>query len=232
VYGLRRVIWKSGDWPHTLAEARALQERLRSRLVLRGGPRRVRLVVGADLAYRTDGRWAWAAVVVMSWPELAVVETATAEGAPSFPYVPGYLTFREGPLLLAAFRRLAHRPDLCLFDGHGCAHPRRFGLACHLGVLLDLPTIGCAKSLLVGEVGDPGPARGDWRPIRLDGRVVGAAVRTRAGVKPLFVSPGHRIGLRAAIRWALACSRYRVPEPVRAAEQAVNRLRGTPRSRR
>lgn len=182
-------------------------------------------MAGADLAYRADGRCAWAAVVVMAWPDGRVVETATAAGPPRFPYVPGYLTFREGPLLLAAFRRLRQRPDLCLFDGQGLAHPRRFGLACHLGLLLDLPSIGCAKSLLVGEHRDPGPTRGDWAPIRFGGSRVGAAVRTRAGVKPVFVSPGHRIGLPQAVRWVLACSHFRVPEPIRAAEQIVNRLR-------
>jgi len=217
-------------WPRTVAEARALQERLAARVRLGGGPRRVRLIAGADLAYRADGRWAWAAVVLLAWPELVVVESATAAGAPRFPYVPGYLTFREGPLLLAAFRRLRRRPDLCLFDGAGLAHPRRFGLACHMGVLLDLPSIGCAKSLLVGACRAPGPGRGAWSPIRLDGATVGAAVRTRAGVAPVFVSPGHRIGLAAAVRWVVACARYRVPEPIRAAEQLVNRLRGEARA--
>ncbi len=202
-----------------------LQERLRARLVLRGGPRRVRLVAGADLAYRADGRWAWAAVVLVSYPEGRLVATATASGPPPFPYVPGYLSFREGPLVLRAFARLPARPDLCLFDGHGLAHPRRFGLACHLGLLLDVPSVGCAKSVLVGEYTEPGPRRGDWTPLRLDGRWVGAAVRVRPRVRPLYVSPGHRIGLTSAIRWVLACSRFRVPEPIRLAEQVVNRLR-------
>lgn len=213
------------SWPRTVAEARTLQERLRPRVRLRGGPRRVRLVAGADLAYRPDGRRAWAAVVLLALPEGRVIASATATGRPRFPYVPGYLTFREGPLLLAAFGRLRRRPDLCLFDGQGLAHPRRFGLACHVGLLLGLPSVGCAKSLLVGEYREPGSARGAWQPILFEGRRVGAAVRTRAGVKPLFVSPGHRIGLAAAIRWALACSRYRVPDPIRLAEQLVNRLK-------
>lgn len=213
------------NWPRTVIQARAVQERLRARIRLAGGPRRVRLVAGADLAYRSDGRWAWAAAVLVAFPEGRVVESATAAGAPRFPYVPGYLTFREGPLLLAAFGRLRRRPDLCLFDGQGLAHPRRFGLACHLGLLLGLPSIGCAKSLLVGEYREPGPARGDWSPIRHDGTTVGAAVRTRAGVKPIFVSPGHRIDLAGAIRWAIACSRFRVPDPIRLAEQLVNRLK-------
>lgn len=212
-------------WPRTVVTARELQERLRSRVRPTGGPRRVRLVAGADLAYRPDGRWAWAAMVLVALPEGRLVESATAAGPPSFPYVPGYLSFREGPLILAAFKRLRARPDLCLFDGQGLAHPRRFGLACHLGVLLGLPSVGCAKSLLVGEYRDPGPERGDWSPLSLDGDQVGAVLRTRAGVKPIFVSPGHRIGVREAIRWVLACSRFRVPEPIRLAEHVVNRLR-------
>jgi deoxyribonuclease V len=185
----------------------------------------VRLVAGADVAYRRDGRWAWAAVVLVALPRCGVVEAGTAAGKPAFPYVPGYLALREGPLLLAAFQRLSHRPDLCLFDGHGLVHPRRFGLACHLGLLLDLPSIGCAKSWLVGDHRAPGRARGAWTPIHLDRDEVGAVVRTRAGVKPLFVSPGHRIGVRAAARWVLACSRFRMPEPIRLAEQLANHLR-------
>jgi deoxyribonuclease V len=154
-----------------------------------------------------------------------VVEVATASGRPAFPYVPGYLSFREGPLLLEAFGRLRLQPDLCLFDGQGLAHPRRFGLACHLGVLLDLPSVGCAKSLLVGEYREPGAKRGDWSPLRLDGRMVGAVLRSRDSVNAIFVSPGHRITLRGAVRWVLACSRARVPEPIRLAEQVVNRLK-------
>jgi deoxyribonuclease V len=182
-------------------------------------------VAGADLAYRADGSRAWAAVVLWSPRDGAVVETVTATGRPRFPYVPGYLSFREGPLLLRAFRRLRRRPDLVLFDGQGIAHPRGLGLASHLGVLLDLPSVGCAKSRLVGDHREPGPRRGDSTPLVLAGRGVGAVVRTRDGVKPLWVSPGHRIGIRQAVRWTLACCRTRVPEPIRLAEQVVNRLK-------
>jgi deoxyribonuclease V len=139
--------------------------------------------------------------------------------------VPGYLSFREGPLLLRAFKRLERKPDLVLFDGQGIAHPRGLGLAAHMGVLLDLPSVGCAKSRLVGEHGEPGRLRGDWTPLLLEGRQVGAVVRTREGVNPLFVSPGHRMGITQAVRWALACCRTRVPEPIRLAEQVVNRLK-------
>jgi deoxyribonuclease V len=209
----------------SVAQARTIQERLRRQVLLRGGPRDVRLVAGADLAYEPDGARAWAAVVLMSVTDGAVVETATASARPRFPYVPGYLSFREGPLLVEAFRQLSRKPDLCLFDGQGLAHPRRFGLACHLGVLLGLPSVGCAKSRLVGEHDEPGPRRGDWAPLRLDGRIVGAVLRTRDGVNPIYVSPGHRIGVSRAIRWVLALSRMRVPEPIRRAEEVVNRLR-------
>jgi deoxyribonuclease V len=184
----------------------------------------VRRIAGADIAYDRTGL-AFAGVVVMSFPEGRILETAHAVGFPHFPYVPGYLTFREGPFLLAALSRLLQQPDLCLFDGQGLAHPRRFGLACHLGVLLDMPSIGCAKSLLAGVYSEPGPERGDWSPIRLEDDEVGAAVRTRAGAKPIFVSPGHRIGTKEAAKWALTTSHHRIPEPIRLAEQLVNRLK-------
>ena len=208
-----------------IARAQALQARLRQRVRTSGGPRRVKLVAGADLAYLADGSRAWAAVVLWSPADSSVVETVTVSGRPGFPYVPGYLSFREGPLLLRAFKRLQHVPDLVLFDGQGIAHPRGLGLAAHLGVLLDLPSVGCAKSRLVGEHGEPGPRRGDWAPLLLEGRRVGAVLRTRESVKPLWISPGHRMGIPQAVRWALACCRTRVPEPIRLAEQAVNRLK-------
>jgi deoxyribonuclease V len=208
-----------------IARAQALQAQLRRRVRTSGGPRRVKLVAGADLAYLGDGSRAWAAVVLWSPADGSVVETVTVSGRPGFPYVPGYLSFREGPLLLRAFKRLQRTPDLVLFDGQGIAHPRGLGLAAHLGVLLDLPSVGCAKSRLVGEHDEPGPRRGDWAPLLLEGRRVGAVLRTRESVKPLWISPGHRMGVPQAVRWALACCRTRVPEPIRLAEQAVNRLK-------
>ena len=167
----------------------------------------------------------WAGIVVVTLPALDPVEHAWAAGRVRFPYVPGYLSFREGPLFLRAVRRLRVRPDLWLFDGQGIAHPRGFGLAAHLGVLLDGPSVGCAKSRLVGEHVEPGPRRGEWARLLLHGKPVGAVLRTRDGVRPLYVSVGHRVSLEAAIRWVLACCRYRVPEPIRLAEQLVNRLK-------
>jgi deoxyribonuclease V len=162
---------------------------------------------------------------VVRLPGLEQVAEAWGEAPVTFPYVPGYLSFREGPAFLRAARRLRVRPDLWLFDGQGIAHPRGFGLAAHLGVLLDRPSVGCAKSRLVGEHAEPGARRGEWAPLLHQGRRVGAVVRTRDGVRPLYVSVGHRISLGAAIRWVVASSLYRVPEPIRLAERLVNRLR-------
>jgi deoxyribonuclease V len=165
-------------------------------------------------------------VVVLAWPSLEIVETATARGRSPFPYVPGLLSFREGPILMRAFRRLREPPDLVILDGQGTAHMRGFGIACHLGLLLDVPSIGCAKSRLVGEHEEPGVSPGDHVPLRHEGRRVGSVVRTRRGVKPVFVSPGHRIGHAAAVRWVVrTCRGYRLPEPTRQAHLAANRLR-------
>ncbi len=182
-------------------------------------------MAGADCAFSADGRTMWAAVVVVRLPGLEPVAQAWARGPVTFPYVPGYLSFREGPVFLRAVRRLRVRPDLWLFDGQGIAHPRGFGLAAHLGVLLDAPSAGCAKSRLVGEHREPGRGRGEWAPLMFRGKQIGAVLRTRDGVRPLYVSVGHLISLRAAVRWVLASCRYRVPEPIRLAEQLVNRLK-------
>jgi deoxyribonuclease V len=204
---------------------------MRARRRSGGGPRRVRLVAGADCAFSTDGTSIYAGIVVVSLPDLRPVASAWARGRVTFPYVPGYLSFREGPTFLRAAQRLRVTPDLWLFDGQGIAHPRRFGLAAHLGVVLDAASVGCAKSRLVGEHRPPGRQRGDWAPLVLDGRRVGAVLRTREGVRPLYVSVGHRMTLAAARRWVLACSRYRVPEPIRLAEDLVNAAKARARRR-
>lgn len=212
-------------WPRTVAEAQRVQARLRRRLREGGGPRRVRLVAGTDCAFSRDGRKIFAGIVVVALPDLAPVASVSASGPVTFPYVPGYLSFREGPTVLRAAGRLRTRPDLWLFDGQGIAHPRGFGLAAHIGVLLDAPSVGCAKSRLVGSHLTPGPRRGDWMPLELDGRRVGVVLRTRDGVRPLYVSVGQRMRLSAARRWVLACCRHRVPEPIRLAEHLVNSLK-------
>ncbi len=212
-------------WPSRVSEAQQIQIALKKRLSMGDGPRAVRLVAGADCAFSPDGRTIWAGIAVVALPSLLPVATAWARARVTFPYVPGYLSFREGPVFLQAARRLRVRPDLWLFDGQGIAHPRGFGLAAHLGVLLDRPSVGCAKSRLVGEHQEPGPRSGDWVPLMFEGKRVGAVVRTRDHVRPLYVSVGHRFSLPAAIRCVLACCAYRVPEPIRLAEQLVNRIK-------
>ncbi len=210
----------------TVAEARAIQERLRERVRERDEPGAPRLVAGADVSYDRGSPVLYAAVALLDAESLETVEVAGVRAEARFPYVPGYLSFREIPPLLEAFRRLRGRPDLIVCDGHGRAHPRRFGLACHLGVLLDRPALGCAKSRLVGEHREPGPRRGAHAALREGGEVIGEVLRTRAGVKPVYVSVGHRISLAGARRAVLRLApRWRLPEPSRAAHREVNRLR-------
>ncbi|HEY8491005.1 MAG TPA: deoxyribonuclease V [Dehalococcoidia bacterium] len=216
-------------WNVSPEEAIRIQRRLASQVISRGEPEGVELVAGVDISVDRAGRGR-GAVVVLSYPELRLVERVVEEREVPFPYVPGLLSFREAPVLLPALERLRHRPDLLLVDGQGLAHPRRFGIACHLGLLLDLPAIGCGKSRLVGEYREPGPAVGDRAPLVDRGQVVGQVVRTRAGVKPVFVSPGHRIGLEEAVAWVLRCARgYRLPEPTRLADAVAGgrRVPGT-----
>ena len=178
-------------------------------------------VAGVDIGIRGDT--ARGAVVVLSWPGLEELESVVAEQPVRFPYVPGLLGFREVPCLLEAFERLKTRPDVALVDGQGLAHPRRFGVACHLGVVLDLPTVGVGKSRLVGEHREPGPRRGARVRLLHEGEVIGAVVRTRDGVKPLYVSIGHRVDLDTAVRLVLrSARRFRLPEPIRAAHLAAS----------
>ena len=213
-------------WDVTPREAAGLQSELRGLLLLEpfNGP--VRLVAGADVAFSKRDDLVFAAVVLMTWPECVTTATATAVREGAFPYVPGLLSFREGPAVLEAFGRLAADPDLVLFDGQGTAHPRRLGLAAHLGLLLDIPSIGCAKSRLCGEHEEPGKRRGSTAELTDGGEVIGAAVRTRDGVRPLYVSPGHRMDLRSAVSFTLAaCRGFRLPEPTRRAHTLVTRLK-------
>jgi deoxyribonuclease V len=215
------------DWPETPREAVALQRLLAPRVeVVDRLPRPLRRVAGVDVSYRKSGDLFHAAVVVLAFPDLTPLEEAAASDRVAFPYVPGLLSFRELPVLLDAFRQLTIVPDAILVDGQGIAHPRRFGLASHLGLWLDLPTVGCAKSRLCGEHLPPGSRRGDRVPLWLEGEEVGAVLTTRDGVKPLYVSPGHKIDVEAAVRLVLACGGgYRLPEPTRLAHLATNRLR-------
>ncbi len=206
-------------WDVSPAEAMRIQRELAARVVAQGGPSQVRYVAGADLAFVERDR-ARAAVVLLSYPELEVVAQVVEEAAVTFPYIPGLLAFREVPALAGAFARLEPSPDLVVVDGHGLSHPRRFGIACHLGLLLEVPTIGCAKSRLVGEHEPVPEEAGSTRELRDGGQVIGMVVRTRAGVSPVYVSAGHRIGLEEAVRWVLRlCRSHRLPEPTRLADQ-------------
>ncbi len=210
----------AADWPHTPQEAREIQEGLRHRVVTEDRFGSVRIVVGLDAHYAPQQGLIWGAAAAMSYPELLLLESALACAPLTFPYVPGYLSFREAPALLAALQSLSLCADLLLVDGQGLAHPRRFGLACQVGVLADLPAIGVAKSRLFGSHEEPEPARGSSTSLTFRGEVVGAVVRTRSNTRPLFVSVGHRIGLASAVRWVLRClDRYRLPEPIRAADR-------------
>jgi deoxyribonuclease V len=223
------MIPKCHPWPSTYAEAVAIQTALRRRLVRTGALSHPTLVAGADVAYSRSTDRVYAAVVLLRLPEMAIVETVTRSGRSPFPYVPGLLTFREGPVLLSAFKGLKLRPDAVIFDGQGYAHPRRMGLASHMGILLGIPSVGCAKSRLIGEHDEPGPCVGDWTPLLDQGRLIGRVVRTRTGVKPVFLSVGHLLGLAAATRLVLACLRgCRLPEPTRRAHQIVTAFRKQP----
>lgn len=218
--------------PHPLevsvAEAREWQERLRGGVVV-DRPLdilRVERVAGTDISYLRESRLALGAVVLMSFPRLEVLETATSRVEVPFPYVPGLLSFRELPALLPALEKLGEAPDVILVDGQGIAHPRGFGLASHLGILTGIPTIGCAKSRLLGKAGEPGREVGDWTPMLHEGRTVGAVLRTRAGVKPLYISVGHMVNLTSSIEMVLACLRgFRLPEPQRRAHLLAEDLK-------
>ncbi len=209
-------------WDGTPAHGKAIQEQLapQVRRMPELGP--VSRVVGADVGGFRRGP-VRAAAVVVSYPDLALVEYQVAEASVTFPYVPGLLAFREAPVVAAALEKLSVDPDLLLVDGQGLAHPRRMGIACYLGLMFDIPTIGCAKSRLIGQH-DPVPDEvGAWTELRDDGEVIGAVLRTRRRSAPLYVSIGHKVDLAAAVHWVLAtCRGYRLPQPPRLAPLAAS----------
>jgi deoxyribonuclease V len=210
------------NWNVTPAEAIALQKELAQRVIYdRPLPLdSVRLVAGVDVSVK--GGTSRAAVVVLTFPDLQPVETVTAAQPTPFPYVPGLLSFREGPALVEAFEKLRNTPDVFIFDGMGRIHPRRIGIASHMGLWLERPTIGCGKSHLIGSYIPPGNARGDYSPLTDGGELLGVVLRTRANVKPVYISPGYLIDLGSALALTLACTgRYRLPVPIRAAHKAA-----------
>ena len=207
-------------WDLSPAEARTLQQRLRAQIVTEGHLVGAQTVAGVDISTLRDR--AHAAVVVLRLSDLRPVEAVEAEVPLTFPYVPGLLAFREGPAILAALERLRIEPDVLFFDGQGLAHPRRMGIASHMGLILDRPSIGCAKSLLCGAHGPVGPEVGDRSEIHHQDEVVGAAVRTRAGCRPVYVSIGHKVDLPTAISCVLRCTAgFRLPEPTRWAHRVA-----------
>jgi deoxyribonuclease V len=213
-------------WDLPYRDAVHVQRRLSQKIRETALPRPVRTIAAADVSYTRQGREVYGAVLVFTFPDLILADQASAFDIVGFPYISGLLSFREAPVLVEAFRKIRRQPDVIIFDGQGVAHPRGVGIASHMGLMLDCPSIGCAKSRLVGTHGPLAEDRGSTAGLIHHGRVVGAVVRTRDHVKPVFVSPGHAITLPEAIRLVLACCRgYRLPEPIRQAHQAANRLR-------
>jgi deoxyribonuclease V len=211
------------DWPTDVAAARAIQERLRDTVIREDRLGCIDFVAGIDVGFEDGGRTTRAAVVVLDFPGLETRDQSISRGPTRFPYVPGYLSFRELPEVLNALGQLDIRPDLLLCDAQGLAHPRRFGLACHLGVVSGLPSIGVAKSRLIGTHAELPPRKGQWVPLRDKGEIIGAALRTRDNVSPVYVSIGHRISLPTAIDYVLRCTpRFRLPETTRRAHRLAS----------
>jgi len=209
-----------------------IQKDLRERIILKRDLSEFKTIGGADVSYLNDKNLLFGAIVVFSFSEMNIIEQTIVSDQISFPYIPGLLSFREGPVLIKAFKKLRIKPDVIIFDGQGIAHPRGIGLASHLGLWLNIPTIGCAKTSLIGEFKIPGPFKGDYEWIYIGGEKVGAVLRTRDRVKPIFISPGHRIDLYTSIHIVLKTStRFRTPEPLRKAHQ-LSRLSLTLNSKR
>ncbi|MEQ9549038.1 MAG: deoxyribonuclease V [Coleofasciculus sp. G3-WIS-01] len=214
------------SWTLSVEEATAIQNQLSREIITSDQLSEVNYVAGVDVGFEENYAISRAAVAVLSFPELQLIEQAIARRPTTFPYIPGFLSFREVPVVLDALSQIKITPDLILCDGQGIAHPRRFGLASHLGLLITVPTIGVAKSRLIGQHEELPQQKGNWQPLRHRGEVIGAVVRSRTGVKPLYVSPGHRISLPTAIDYVLRCTpKYRLPETTRWADKlASNRI--------
>lgn len=214
------------EGPPTPKEAIAIQERLKDSVILADQLPPVRCAAGVDAALDAGGKTILAAAALLQLPELAFCESSVFRMAADFPYIPGLLSFREAPAILGALERLPMPPDLILCDGQGLAHPRRFGIACHIGVLTGLPAIGVAKTRLTGEHQEPAEEKGSLAPLTDRGEVVGMVLRSRTGVKPVFVSPGHRISLETSVSLVMQClGRFRLPEPLRRAHRLASEMK-------
>ena len=214
------------SWSVSPSEALNIQETLKKKLVFKRIKKNIHLLAGADVSYSKNNRRLYAAVTVMTFPELNVVEEATVGGDMNFPYIPGLLSFREAPILARAFKKIKRVPDVVIFDGQGIAHPRGMGLASHMGLMLDIPSIGCAKSRLFGAYEKIGNTAGDFSFLKADGMIVGVALRTRTNTNPVFVSPGYKTDIPGCFETILnACRGYKIPEPIRQAHLLANQLR-------
>ena len=214
------------EWKLSPKEGSALQEQLAGRVKRKPLPKSIDLVAGADVAFSRRHERFFATVIVLTFPGLEVVEQASAWVRPTFPYVPGLLSFREGPALTKAFSKIKSDPDVMIFDGQGIAHPRRLGLAAHMGLWLGKPTVGCAKSRLIGEHQQPGEKKGQTARLMDKGEKIGEVLRTRDNVKPVYVSPGHLSDFKTSTRLVLrCCTKYRLPEPTRLADIEVARYK-------
>jgi deoxyribonuclease V len=214
------------DWTVSPAEAVALQQQLRSQIRIEPLAEPPKTIAGCDISFNKFEETVYAGIVVLRLDTLETNEEAGVISTAPFPYIPGLLSFREIPSLLQAWARLKTEPDVVMFDGHGIAHPRRIGIASHAGLFLNRPTFGCGKSVLVGKYNEPAPERGSWSPMTHYGEVIGAALRTKNKVNPVYISPGHLIDLETAISLTLQCDgKYRLPEPTRRAHNLVNALR-------
>ena len=213
--------------PRSVKEALSIQRALKDRVILKKSFESVNLVAGVDLAILKEQNKLVCGIIVFSFPELGVVERVSVVVEERFPYIPGLLSFREGPAIIEAYGKLRAKPDILILDGQGIAHPRGFGIACHVGVILDIPTLGIAKKKLYGTFEEPGFDPGAYSPlISNDGDTIGAVLRTKKNTKPVFVSPGHKIDLPAALEVVAECARgYRVPEPTRQADKYVAELK-------
>jgi deoxyribonuclease V len=213
------------SWNVSVELAIQIQEALKDRIILKKTFSKLETIGGGDVAYSRDGNLLFAVIAVLSFPNLEILDMATADGKIPFPYIPTLLSFREGPILIKTFQRLKIKPDVMIFDGQGIAHPRGMGLASHMGLWLNIPSIGCAKTPLLDEFVSPGPLKESFEWIFKGRGKVGAVLRTKEKVKPLFISPGHRIDLSTSIQLILeSCKGYRFPEPLRKAHQASRKM--------
>ncbi|MEM9926606.1 MAG: deoxyribonuclease V [Cyanobacteria bacterium P01_D01_bin.50] len=212
------------NWNLSTSEAKAIQEELQKEVITEDEFKQpIKYVAGVDMGFEADGTISRAAVAVLSFPDLQLQEQSIAKRATSFPYIPGFLSFREIPAVLDALEKINTIPDIILCDGQGFAHPRRFGIACHLGIIIDMPTIGVAKSWLIGKYEEVPQSKGSWQPLIHKNETIGAVLRTRDNVKPLYVSSGHRISLPTAIDYVLHCTpKYRLPETTRIADRLAS----------